>query len=236
MSATTYNTLTSILLTSSLIALAVAVLYLVAAIVGWRSPYRRSRLLRFFGFLVLCPALIGAQYYLLWGIFIPSMREAAEQENAVRRQERYAASSHVAIGDSAPAFELADIDGKNFSIDALRGKVVLLNFFATWCGPCLMELPRMQKLWEQYGENEKFSMLVIGREESQQAVSEFRIKNHYSFPMAADPNREVFSLFAEEYIPRIFLISADGKIAYATLGFDEGELTRLEKLLSQSLP
>ncbi len=156
MSATTYNTLTSILLTSSLIALAVAVLYLVAAIVGWRSPYRRSRLLRFFGFLVLCPALIGAQYYLLWGIFIPSMREAAEQENAVRRQERYAASSHVAIGDSAPAFELADIDGKNFSIDALRGKVVLLNFFATWCGPCLMELPRMQKLWESTAKTKSF--------------------------------------------------------------------------------
>lgn len=235
MSDSTYNAMAGTLLVISLVALAIAAAYLVAAMVGWNGPNRRGRLIRFAAFLALFPALVAAQQYLQWGIFMPQLREAAEKELFRNQQERFAASTHVSVGDTAPSFELVDADGTNFSLDGSPDKVVLLNFFATWCGPCLRELPRMQAIWDRHSDNEKFAMLAIGREESLQAVTEFRTKNSYTFPIAPDPNREVFSLFAKESIPRIFLISPDGKILYATLGYHEDELDRLDRLLTDSL-
>ena len=235
MSDSTYSALSHTLIVSSLVALAIAAAYLIAAMVGWNGPNRRGRLIRFAAFLALFPALVGAQWYLLWCIFMPQLREAAEREFLRYQHERFAASTHVSVGDTAPSFELVDADGTNFSLDGSRGKVVLLNFFATWCGSCLKELPRMQEIWDRHSDNEKFAMLVIGREESLPAVTEFRTKNSYTFPIAPDANRELFSLFAEEFIPRIFLISPDGKILYATLGYHEDELDRLDRLLTDSL-
>jgi len=235
MSDSTYNALTGILLSGSLLALAIAAAYLIAAVVGWKGPNRRRRLMRFAGFLALFPALAGAQYYLNWGIFMPQLRQAAEKELLRNQRERFAASTHVSVGDQAPSFKLVDADGTNFSLDGSRDTVVLLNFFATWCGPCLKELPRMQKIWDRHGKNERFSMLVIGREESLQSVTEFRSQNSYTFPIAPDPNREVFSLFAIKSIPRIFVISPKGEILYATLGYREDELDRLETMLTDLL-
>jgi peroxiredoxin len=235
MSDSTYKALAGVLLYGSLLALAIAAAYLIAAVVGWKGPNRRRRLVRFAGFLALFPALVGAQQYLQWGIFMPQLRQAAEKELLRNRPERFAASTYVSVGDQAPSFELVDADGTNFSLDGSRDKVVLLNFFATWCGPCLKELPRMQKIWDRHGKNDHFSMLVIGREESLQAVTEFRTKNGYTFPIAPDPNRDVFSQFAKDSIPRIFLISPDGEILYATLGYHEDELDRLETILTDSL-
>lgn len=235
MSPTTYNTLTGLLLGSSLLALVLAVAFLIAAVVGWKGPHRKARLYLSCCFLVLFPTLIGAQRYLQWGIYMPLLREAGEKELLARQQEQFSASTNVAVGDAAPEFEVTDIDGNRFSVNGATEKVLLINFFATWCGPCLLELPRMQDIWERHGKNEQFSMLVVGREESEEACRDFRIKHAFTFPIAADPAREVFSLFAKESIPRIFLVSSDGKILYATLGYNEQELDRLDKLLTDLL-
>ena len=134
-----------------------------------------------------------------------------------------------------PDFTLADADGSTFSMVEAKGKVVLINFFATWCGPCLSELPHIERIWADYRDPKKFQLLVIGREESMESVRDFRSKNGYSFPIAADPDRRVYSLFAKESIPRTVVVSPDGTIVYSAAGFNERDLEQLRSVLNQQI-
>src|ERR1051325_6841084 len=70
------------------------------------------------------------------------------------------------IGQVAPAFKITTLDGKEFNIENQRGKVLLVNFFATWCGPCLAEMPRLEKeIWQKYQKKQDtFSFISVGRE------------------------------------------------------------------------
>jgi len=231
MSMNTFNALSSVLLGGSLIALALAIGILVGAIVGWRGPHRKRRLVRFAICLGAFPILVAAQHALLWGVYLPSLVRGAERQ----RQDRADATSFVHVGDSAPSFTLTDTNGAEFDLDAQRGKVVLVNFFATWCGSCLLELPHMQKLWDANRDNDDFVLLIIGREETNEAVKEFRSIHRYSFPMASDPERSAFSLYAKELIPRTYLVSRDGTICFASTGFYEKDLVRLELELAKQL-
>lgn len=231
MSPTTYNLAAGVLLSSAMIALFVAAAYLVLAIVGWRGPNRKQRLVRFAIFLLAFPVLAAAQHALLWGVFLPSLGREARRE----RQERVDSVSFVRVGDAAPSFTITDTDGAEFVLDDLRGKVVLVNFFATWCGSCLQELPHVQKLWDEHRGNGNFALVVVGREETNESVSAFRSKHGYSFPIAADPERSLYGLYAKELIPRTYLVSRDGKICFASTGFYEDDFAKLKLVLNNQL-
>jgi peroxiredoxin len=129
---------------------------------------------------------------------------------------------------------VTDTDGNRLAVDDLRGKVVLVNFFATWCGPCRLELPHVEQLWQDH-RDEGLAVIVIGREESEQSVAAFRSEQGYTFPMAPDPERSVYSQFATELIPRTYLISPAGKICYAASGFDEESLSQLRSEVDRQL-
>lgn len=139
------------------------------------------------------------------------------------------------IGVATPTFKLTDCDGNDFDIKAERGKVVLVNFFATWCGPCLKELPHLDTLWRKHQGNADFSLIVIGREETTELLREFRWKNGYDFRIGADPNGRIFSLFATEKIPRTYLIAKDGTVCFAATGFLKNNFGTLEKVLVKQL-
>ncbi len=79
-----------------------------------------------------------------------------------------------------PQFSLTTADGIEFSLPD-RGNVILINFFATWCGPCQIELPHVEQIWTKNKNNSRFRLLVIGREETMEAVRDFRSKNGFSF-------------------------------------------------------
>ena len=70
------------------------------------------------------------------------------------------------VGEPAPEIQFEMLNGSEVRLSELRGKVLLINFFATWCGPCLHELPHMEKLWNQFESNDDFNMIVIGRDET----------------------------------------------------------------------
>jgi peroxiredoxin len=139
------------------------------------------------------------------------------------------------IGEPLPDFELTTLDGLPFRTSDSRGRVIVLNFFATWCGPCQMELPHLQAIWDEFQSHENFQMLVIGREESDEILHAFLRKNNLTFPVAADPDALVYGQFASQSIPRTFLVSADGTIVYEWTGTHEDEIFRLKRLLRQEL-
>ena len=139
------------------------------------------------------------------------------------------------VGDPVPDFAIAAFDGTPFHSADLRGHVIVLNFFATWCGPCQLELPHLQAIWDEFQGNGDFRMLVVGREESDDIVKAFQTKHGFTFPMASDPDRSVYDKFAAQSIPRTYLISRQGTIIYQSTGYYEREVARLRKLLRKEL-
>ena len=133
----------------------------------------------------------------------------------------------VKTGDKMPAFTLTStVNGTVNSAD-LKGKVVLINIFATWCGPCQSELAEVQKtLWPKYKDNKDFRMIVIGREHTDEELTAYNKRKEFTFPLYPDPKREVTNKFASQYIPRSYLINKEGKVISATVGYQKEEMTK----------
>jgi peroxiredoxin len=230
MSASTYNAITAGMAICVLIAAVVIVASFIAMIMRWKSPKRRGHVKRLLVALAAIPCLIATQQAILWLVFLPALGRQQMAEFNARRTEKLDTTSRVHVGDRVPQFSLTTADGVEFSLPE-NGKVVLINFFATWCGPCRIELPHIERIWKEHKDDEHFRLLVIGREETTETVRQYRDENGFTFPIAADPDRDVYSLFASELIPRTVVVSRDGQIAYSKAGFNEDDLDELKMVL-----
>lgn len=141
----------------------------------------------------------------------------------------------VKVGDKAADFTVEMLDGKQITLSKLKGKVVLVNFWATWCPPCREELKHVQKEIIDRFKGKDFVFLPISRGEKKATVEAFREKAGYTFPMGLDPKQSIFKLFASNYIPRNFLIGKDGKIVYLSVGYDEKEFNELISAIDKAL-
>ena len=139
-------------------------------------------------------------------------------------------------GDSMPKFELKSSVYGDVKPADLKGKVVLVSLFATWCGPCQKELADVQStLWPKYKDNKDFVMLVIGREHTDADLQKYNERKKFTFPLYPDPKREVFSLFAEKSIPRAYLFGKDGKLIYSSVGYTAEEFQKLMETIESAL-
>jgi peroxiredoxin len=110
----------------------------------------------------------------------------------------------------ASGFTLTALDGKTYTLDGLRGKVVLLNFWATWCPPCRREMPDMEKLYQRY--TSKGLVVLAVSDEKRETVEDFLAKQKYTFPVVLDPGRTVNTAFGIEGIPNSFLFDRQGRL------------------------
>lgn len=164
--------------------------------------------------------------YLLSCIMLLSILSAGAQNNG----------DIVKVGDTMPAFTIVSDDGTQLRSSSLKGKVILVNFFATWCPPCQKELAEIQStLWPKYKDNDKFKLLVIGREHSDSELAKYNEKKGFTFPLYPDKNRAVYGTFATSLIPRSYLIGKNGKVIAATSGYTEEEFAGLMKEIEDAL-
>ncbi len=143
----------------------------------------------------------------------------------ISAQDKY---TFVKKGETAPDFKIEMQDGTTKQLSDLKGKVVWINFFATWCGPCRIELPHLEKdVYNKFKGRDDFEVLVIGREHSWKEVIRFKNENKYVLPFYPDQKREIFSKYAKQNIPRNFIIDKEGKIAVVSTGFNADEFKKI---------
>jgi len=140
------------------------------------------------------------------------------------------------VGDVAPTFTFNLDKNKTANLADYKGKIVVLDFWATWCPPCRAELPRIQKeIWEKYKNNPKFALIALDREENWNKTLPFKEQNHYTFLMTPDLKRNAYDLYAKQYIPRLVVVGEDGRIIYQSIGYIEKDFNELLALLAEKL-
>jgi peroxiredoxin len=139
------------------------------------------------------------------------------------------------VGQKVPGFSVTTLDGNVLKSSELKGKVVLINFFATWCGPCMTEMPKVEKdIWQAL-KSDKLVVLAIGREHSKEELVKFNKEKGFKFSIAPDPKREVYSLFAKQFIPRNYVIDKNGTIVFQSMGYTPEEFGKMIGLIKVQL-
>jgi thiol-disulfide isomerase/thioredoxin len=137
----------------------------------------------------------------------------------------------TAVGAMMPAYHAKTLDGKDFDLAALRGKVVFLNLWATWCQPCRYEIPELEKMHAKY-EAQGFSVVGVSLDDSgAEGVNEFVTAQRMNYPVVIDAEGVLASLFQTSVIPTSVLVDRSGKIVWTHYGLVSMEDEMLDKAL-----
>jgi peroxiredoxin len=146
----------------------------------------------------------------------------------------------VKVGDVAPDFTTTTIAGKTVKLSDLRGKVVMLQFTASWCVVCRKEMPFIERdIWQKHKDNAHFALIGIDRDEPQDKVEPYVKQIGITYPMGLDPGADIFALFANRKagVTRNVIIDREGKIVALTRLYNEAEFASMcatiEELLSK---
>ena len=144
----------------------------------------------------------------------------------------------IRVGQTVPDIKWTQTDGKTVSIKDLRGKVVMLQFTASWCGVCRKEMPFIERdIWQKHKDNKDFYLVGIDRDEPKATVEAFAKQTGVTYPLALDPGADLFAKFAlrESGITRNVLVDRDGKIVMTTRLYNEKEFQKLVKKIDSLL-
>ena len=150
------------------------------------------------------------------------------------QEEEIAATTLIHKGDAAPDFTVEMVDGQKITISQLKGKVVIINFWATWCPPCRQEMTHVQKEIIDRFKGKDVVFMPISRGEKKSVVEAFRKKENYTFPMGLDPQQTIYKKYASNYIPRNFVVGKDGKVIYVSVGFSPDEFAEMIKTVENA--
>jgi peroxiredoxin len=167
----------------------------------------------------------GVGFILFWGFpgqeqsetVQPSMNSGTTVPGEVLSVPDEQASFGLQVGALAPDFVLEDAAGEEYRLSDLRGSIVLLNFWATWCGPCLVEMPLLETGYQAY-KDEGFVVLAINDGESAEPVAEFGEENGLSFPLLIDPGRVVQRLYEIRGYPSSVFVDQEGRVKFIHIG------------------
>ena len=144
----------------------------------------------------------------------------------------------VRVGDIAPELEMELTDGQKVKLSDLRGKVVMLQFTASWCGVCRKEMPFIESdIWQKHKANPNFALYGVDRDEPVETVKAFAEKTGVTYPLALDPGADHFAKYADRKagITRNVLIDKTGKIVMLTRLYNKEEFATLCKKIDEML-
>ena len=124
------------------------------------------------------------------------------------------------IGKKAPDFKLQDLKGIERALSDYKGKVVFLNFWATYCPPCVAEMPSMQALHDKL-KGSAFVILAIGLDRSKKTILDFINEKKYTFAVLVDPDKKAANIYRVTGIPVTFIIDKNGIILHKTIGQED---------------
>jgi peroxiredoxin len=154
-----------------------------------------------------------------------------------QESKKYENQYLVKVGDTAPDFTIAEAGGKSYKLSDLRGKVVMLQFTASWCSVCRKEMPFIEnEIWLP-GKKEGLVVIGIDRDEPLETVLKFKKDIAVTYPLALDPGAALFSLFAEKEagVTRNVIIDRDGKIIFLTRLFEREEFDKMKEVIFAEL-
>jgi peroxiredoxin len=135
------------------------------------------------------------------------------------------------LGDPAPNFQLRDLDGHLVTFSDLHGKVVLLNFWATWCGPCRVEMPAMEQLYRMFSRKD-FEILAVSIDRQGVAVTRpFQQEYHLTFPILHDVDYRVGLLYGARSLPMTFLVDRQGVVRHQIFGARDWGVSEAQQLV-----
>jgi peroxiredoxin len=143
----------------------------------------------------------------------------------------------VRVGDKAPDFTISEAEGKTYKLSDLRGKVVMLQFTASWCSVCRTEMPFIEKEIWQEKQGEGLIVVGIDRDEPVEKVLQFKKDIKVTYPLALDPGADIFCLYAvkEAGVTRNVIIDRTGKIIFLTRLYKVDEFSKMKKLIFAEL-
>jgi peroxiredoxin len=141
----------------------------------------------------------------------------------------------LSSADPAPPIELKTFEGHPFTLEQLRGKVVLVNFWATWCEPCVEEMPSMQKLRTQL-RNAPFEVVAVNHQEGEARIRGFLQKVPLDFPIVRDTDGAVARAWQARIFPSSYLVDAEGKIRYVLTGATDWTASANVRTVESLLP
>ena len=159
----------------------------------------------------------------------------AMPQQAKAQKDDIASTTLINKGDKAPDFTVEMVDGSEVTLSKLKGKVVVVNFWATWCPPCRQELKVVEKELINRFKGKDFVFLPISRGEAKKTVEAFRKQNGYTFPMGLDPKQTIYKKYASNYIPRNFVVGKDGKVIYVSVGYEPKEFAEMVEVIEKAV-
>ena len=174
--------------------------------------------------LILMIVLLAVVIALMW-LLPDGSQPAAPATNAPKTEQTkntndapddIEATTLVKAGTQAPDFRVEMFDGTTFTLGSLRGKVVLLNFWATWCPPCVGELPHIEKKYAEY--KDKMHFVILSVDDNEQDPARFIQSKGYTFPAAYGDHQALGRAYGIDAIPASYIISADGHIIARIVG------------------
>jgi len=170
---------------------------------------------RFYVRLVILAILCGAIVFTIYNSFTKEKREVLQ------------------VGDSAPDFELVDMNGETHRLSEYNSQGVFLNFWGTWCKPCEREFPIIDRYYQEY-QNEGIQVLAVNIAESDFAVQNYIDRKSLTFPVVIDKQKSVMNAYNINPLPTTFLINPEGKIEKIITG--EMTDTQIKKYMEQIMP